>query len=184
MYAHVFYTFIIEFRIFSTIVPQNNFIVTDRCVPEKQRSFGVSIQSIIVRCLGSIPGPILFGTVIDETCLFWKTSCTSDTGACYAYDNANLSTYFLLLSLGCKVVVDVMFSVSLCIYKPPPSKDDLMISTTVGGINGTVDSSKTTTNGASVSSSDVSPTVLNSKTTPDSGPNGSSNHAYNESAVP
>lgn len=109
----------------------------DRCVPEKQRSFGVSIQWLIIRLFGSIPGPVVFGAVIDKACVFWKTSCTSDRGACYAYDNDSLSTYFTAMALACMIGVDSSFALALCFYKPPrPSEDEIMITTTVAGADG------------------------------------------------
>eukprot|EP00794_Sanderia_malayensis_P014073 gene14073-15540_t len=46
-------------------------MVTLRCVPFGLRSFAVGIQWITVRVLGSIPGPILIGYLIDKNCLFW-----------------------------------------------------------------------------------------------------------------
>ena len=96
---------------------------TLRCVSDKQRSFALSLQWIIVRCLGSIPGPIIFGRVIDETCIFWKESCDAEQGACYYYDNTDLSNYFLGMSLGCKSLALAFFVLSWLLYKPPPATD-------------------------------------------------------------
>ena len=104
---------------------------TLRCVSDKQRSFALSLQWIIVRCLGSIPGPIIFGRVIDETCIFWKESCDAEQGACYYYDNNEMSNYFLALTLGCKVVSIITLILSLVLYKPPPGKDVIEIVTNV-----------------------------------------------------
>ncbi len=36
--------------------------------------------------LGFIPGPVVFGSLIDSTCLVWQTSC-GERGACALYDN-------------------------------------------------------------------------------------------------
>ena len=92
-----------------------------RCVPEKQRSFAVSLQWIIIR-VGSINGPIVFGAVIDEACLFWKESCDDETGACYYYDNKKMSNYLLAVSIVCKIVSITLFVLSLVLYKPPPNE--------------------------------------------------------------
>ncbi|XP_015684949.1 solute carrier organic anion transporter family member 4A1-like, partial [Protobothrops mucrosquamatus] len=40
---------------------------TLRCVSDRQRSFALGIQWIVVRTLGSIPGPIAFGSMIDKS---------------------------------------------------------------------------------------------------------------------
>ena len=96
---------------------------TLRCVPDEYRSVAMALQWIIVRCLGFIPGPIIFGAVIDEACLFWKESCDDETGACYYYDNTDLSNYFLGMSLGCKSLALAFFVLSWLLYKPPPATD-------------------------------------------------------------
>ena len=97
--------------------------VTLRSVPDEQRSFAVSLQWIVLRFVGFIPGPIVFGAVIDEACLFWKESCDDETGACYYYDNANLSNYVLALALSCKGGAVLLYVLSLVLYKPPPAAD-------------------------------------------------------------
>lgn len=84
-----------------------------RCVHTEQRSFALGIQWIIVRILGTIPGkltnilniiihntdfvhifslsaPMIFGTLIDDSCVLWQESC-KETGACLVYDNSSLS---------------------------------------------------------------------------------------------
>ena len=95
-----------------------------RCVPDEQRSVAVALKWLFARCLGYIPGPVIYGAVIDKACLFWKESCDDDeTGACYYYDNANLSNFFLGLSLGCKGVAIILYALSLVLYKPPPAAD-------------------------------------------------------------
>ena len=43
-------------------------------LPE-ERSLALGIQSIIIRLVGSIPGPVLFGYVVDRVCLLWEPGC-------------------------------------------------------------------------------------------------------------
>ncbi|KAG8131631.1 hypothetical protein E2320_009543 [Naja naja] len=52
------------------------------CVSDRQRSFALGIQWIVVRTLGSIPGPIAFGSMIDKSCLLWQSQC-GEQGSCY-----------------------------------------------------------------------------------------------------
>jgi len=47
-------------------------MATLRCVPNNLRSFALGLQWMLVRVLGSIPGPILFGYIIDRSCVFWS----------------------------------------------------------------------------------------------------------------
>ena len=44
---------------------------TNRCVPVDQRSYAIALQWDLIRLLGTIPGPILFGHLIDKTCVLW-----------------------------------------------------------------------------------------------------------------
>ncbi|XP_021347929.1 solute carrier organic anion transporter family member 4A1-like isoform X2 [Mizuhopecten yessoensis] len=39
-----------------------------RCVPPNERSFALGIQLCVTKCFGFIPGPILFGCLIDLSC--------------------------------------------------------------------------------------------------------------------
>jgi hypothetical protein len=58
-----------------------------RCVQDDQRSFALGIQWIKVRLIGTIPAPMVFGALIDETCILWQESCNEENGACLVYDN-------------------------------------------------------------------------------------------------
>ena len=46
-----------------------------RSVEEEEKAFALGIQFVIFRIFGYIPSPILFGNVIDSTCLLWKSTC-------------------------------------------------------------------------------------------------------------
>lgn len=50
---------------------------------------------MLVRGLGTVPGPILFGIVIDQTCLLWSQNEDCSGGSCRLYDNATMSHYVL-----------------------------------------------------------------------------------------
>jgi len=65
-----------------------------RCVQDDQRSFALGIQWIKVRLIGTIPAPMVFGALIDETCILWQDSCREDeNGACLVYDNTYMGRY-------------------------------------------------------------------------------------------
>ena len=46
-----------------------------RAVREEERSLALGLQSIILRVVGSIPGPILFGVFMDKACSLWEQTC-------------------------------------------------------------------------------------------------------------
>ncbi|KAL4217712.1 Solute carrier organic anion transporter [Mactra antiquata] len=101
---------------FTTSMPALS--VTLRCVPNAQKSFALGIQWIIARCLGSIPGPILFGNLIDMTCKLWQTRC-EEKGSCFFYDNRQMSLNMMGIILSAKSLSTVFFFVALFLYKKP-----------------------------------------------------------------
>ncbi|KAL8561510.1 hypothetical protein ACOMHN_057204 [Nucella lapillus] len=92
-----------------------------RCVTQDQRSLALGIQWIIARCLGSIPGPILMGKVIDITCVVWQKSCQGD-GACFYYDNEAMSLNILAIGLSFNFISVVCFVLSLVFYRTAGSE--------------------------------------------------------------
>ncbi|KAH8282581.1 hypothetical protein KR054_008553 [Drosophila jambulina] len=99
---------------------------TLRCVQDEQRSFALGLQWIKVRLLGTIPAPLIFGALIDESCILWHESCDKEAGgACLFYDNFYISRYMWLLALICKLGSVVFFLGAWWFYVPPskPSKD-------------------------------------------------------------
>lgn len=63
---------------------------TLRVVRDDQRSFALGIQWLKVRILGTIPAPMVFGALIDDTCILWNETCDG-RGACLVYDNYYMS---------------------------------------------------------------------------------------------
>ncbi|XP_078665171.1 solute carrier organic anion transporter family member 4A1-like [Branchiostoma floridae x Branchiostoma belcheri] len=108
--------FIIILSMFLLSIP--SLTATLRCVPDTQKSLAVGIQWILVRVLGTIPGPILFGAIIDQTCILWQEKC-SEQGSCYQYENANLSKWMLVPAIIYKFLSTLWFFLALLSYKPP-----------------------------------------------------------------
>ncbi|XP_070533602.1 solute carrier organic anion transporter family member 4C1-like [Ptychodera flava] len=94
--------------------------ITLRCVPDKQRSFAMGMQSVCLRALGTIPGPIIVGAVVDSTCLLWQESC-DQTGSCWLYDSFQLGLRFLILHVVYVTCSIIFFALALVVYKPPRS---------------------------------------------------------------
>ncbi|XP_078667309.1 solute carrier organic anion transporter family member 4C1-like [Branchiostoma floridae x Branchiostoma belcheri] len=91
---------------------------TLRCVPESQRSLALGVQTIILRFLGSIPGPIIFGKIIDDTCLLWQEKC-GERGSCWIYDKEAMAYKFLMVALIWQTLSLVGFGLAHFSYKPP-----------------------------------------------------------------
>lgn len=66
---------------------------------------------MIFRLLGYIPAPILFGNLIDSTCLLWRTSCGNRGGRCLLYDIEQFRYKYVGLCAGIKILALAIFSV-------------------------------------------------------------------------
>lgn len=63
----------------------NHLDISFRIVHPKDKAFSMSLFITIISILGIIPSPILYGKLMDMTCLVWTESC-SGRGNCWAYD--------------------------------------------------------------------------------------------------
>ncbi|XP_056375829.1 solute carrier organic anion transporter family member 4C1-like [Hyla sarda] len=114
--------FFVVFTTFLIATPVTMAVI--RCVPDTQRSFALGVQWTFIRLLGSIPGPITFGAVMDSSCILWNLNDCGTQGACWTYDNHGVAYKLLGISAGSKVITIVFLFIANFIYKPPPSKPD------------------------------------------------------------
>ena len=57
---------------------------------------------------------MVFGALIDETCILWQESCHEEDGACLVYDNQYMGRYvFPLYTVSVKFVPSDLMTVSL-----------------------------------------------------------------------
>ncbi|XP_058132646.1 solute carrier organic anion transporter family member 4C1 isoform X2 [Dasypus novemcinctus] len=70
-----------------------------RCVNYRQRSLALGTQFMLLRLLGTIPGPIIFGIVIDSTCVLWDINECGIKGACQIYDNVKMAYMLVAIIL-------------------------------------------------------------------------------------
>ncbi|XP_034406920.1 solute carrier organic anion transporter family member 2B1 isoform X2 [Cyclopterus lumpus] len=54
-----------------------------RTVPTEDKSFAVGVQYMLFRVLAFMPGPVLYGSVIDTTCILWGEKCGKQTSCRY-----------------------------------------------------------------------------------------------------
>ncbi|KAM6225329.1 solute carrier organic anion transporter family member 4C1-like [Rhynchocyon petersi] len=92
-----------------------------RCVNNNQRSLALGIQFLFLRLLGTIPGPIIFGTTIDSTCVLWDINECGIQGACWVYNNIKMAHMLVVISVTCKVTTIFFNGLAIYLYKPPPS---------------------------------------------------------------
>ncbi|XP_071507207.1 solute carrier organic anion transporter family member 4A1-like [Diadema antillarum] len=106
---------------FLGLVP--SILATMRCVAHSQRSFALGIQSLIYRGLGTVPGPIVFGALIDLVCIVWQTDCDGSQ-TCWLYQNADFSLVVLSVTMILRVVSITFICLALLFYKPAEPGDD------------------------------------------------------------
>merc|ERR1712224_472067 len=88
--------------------------ISIRSINPVHNAHALSIQSFLARVLGSIPGPILFGSVLDTACVIWKSDDCNDTGSCLLFDNYKVRNQFLIMTLITRILA--LGFVSLCCW--------------------------------------------------------------------
>ncbi|PNF14783.1 hypothetical protein B7P43_G07610 [Cryptotermes secundus] len=80
-----------------------NILVNYRCVMPEDKSFAQGLVLVLVSLLAFIPGPIIFGSIIDAACLVWDETC-GEKGNCWLYHKDNFRLYLNLTAAGFTVV--------------------------------------------------------------------------------
>ena len=83
-----------------------------RCVPDNQRAFALGLQFLFLRSLSFIPGPVIFGAVIDSKCILWKKDNCGKRGNCldYEVDALSLNIFYLGLVTGSKFLMRILYT--------------------------------------------------------------------------
>ncbi|KAK3767275.1 hypothetical protein RRG08_065659 [Elysia crispata] len=84
-----------------TIMP--NFVVYVRAVPEKDKPLALGFMAFLATVLGWLPGPIVFGYIVDTCCEIWNGK-----GACVLYNLSNFRFRFHITLLGLRSVLFVL----------------------------------------------------------------------------
>ncbi|GMT02863.1 hypothetical protein PENTCL1PPCAC_25037 [Pristionchus entomophagus] len=84
------------------IVP--GLLILIRSVPPATRSAALGLQGFLISLFGTLPSPIIWGFIVDSTCLIWDQSCDGARGSCSLYDPAALRfklhiTYVVIRSI-------------------------------------------------------------------------------------
>ncbi|KAH6936699.1 hypothetical protein HPB50_020903 [Hyalomma asiaticum] len=87
-----------------------------RVVTPKERSLALAMKWIIVRIFASIPGPMLFGHVIDRSCLVWQSIC-GRSGSCLYYNNKLLAHNLFYVLILLKTLSILLYGLSWIKYR-------------------------------------------------------------------
>ncbi|EFO20201.1 hypothetical protein LOAG_08290 [Loa loa] len=84
--AMLFFILIIigSFAIGNCLVP--GMLLLLRSVPQVHRSIALGFQGFVVSLFASLPSPLIWGTIVDTTCLVWSYTCPEAKGACVIYE--------------------------------------------------------------------------------------------------
>lgn len=88
-----------------------NLLVNYRCVSNQDKSVTQGLILMLISLFALIPGPILFGRIIDSTCLVWTEQCSGRKGNCQLYDQRRFRYY---INLTVTVYALFMFSLIIC----------------------------------------------------------------------
>lgn len=87
-------------------------MATLRCVEEDIRPFALGVSWMLLRLLGSIPGPVLIGSVIDGACELWQGSACGGSGVCMLYNKDELSRGVMLWWVLVSAVTSILFFIA------------------------------------------------------------------------
>jgi len=71
-----------------------NVLVALRCVEVRDKALSFAFQTVFLSLFAMLPSPIIFGAIIDNTCLLWQEEC-GETTNCLLYDTDMLRTYLM-----------------------------------------------------------------------------------------
>lgn len=108
IYPFLILLFFMTFIVASTQMPL--LMIVLRSVSEEERSFALGMQFVIFRLFGYIPAPIIFGNLIDSSCLVWKSSCGEAGGRCLIYDIEKFRYKYVGLCASIKIVALAIFT--------------------------------------------------------------------------
>lgn len=91
-----------------------NLLVNYRCVAKEDKSFTQGLILMMISLFALIPGPIIYGRIIDSTCLVWTEEC-GKRGNCQLYDQRLFRYYINLTALGL-TAIGVFFDVLVWWY--------------------------------------------------------------------
>ncbi|KAM6961089.1 solute carrier organic anion transporter family member 3A1 isoform 2-T2 [Aplochiton taeniatus] len=92
-------------------------IILIRTVSPELKSYALGVLFLLLRLLGFIPPPLIFGAGIDSTCLFWSTDC-GEKGACLLYDNIAYRHLYVSLAIVLKGIAFLLYTTTwVCLRK-------------------------------------------------------------------
>lgn len=86
-----------------------NTIIQFRCVADDDKSLSIGFTEALLCALAFIPGPILYGMLLDSACIAWANTC-GEVGNCWIYDAQRLGYLLNFTASGflfCGTLLDI-----------------------------------------------------------------------------
>lgn len=87
---------------------------------EEMNSIGLGFKQFFMNAFGTVPGPIIFGSVIDSTCIYWHDD-VNDQSVCKLYNNEKFAFGFGILGVGFKTLCFILIFLSIRFAKKQPN---------------------------------------------------------------
>ncbi|KAJ3596437.1 hypothetical protein NHX12_002844 [Muraenolepis orangiensis] len=84
-------------------------IILIRTVSPELKSYALGVLFLLLRLIGFIPPPLIFGAGIDSTCLFWSSEC-GERGACLLYNNVAYRYLYVSLAIILKGIAFLLYT--------------------------------------------------------------------------
>ncbi|XP_053479205.1 solute carrier organic anion transporter family member 3A1 isoform X2 [Ictalurus furcatus] len=108
-------------------------IILIRTVSPELKSYALGVLFLLLRLLGFIPPPLIFGVGIDSTCLFWSSECDTK-GACVLYDNVAYRHLYVSLAIVLKIIAFLLYTTTWqclrCNYKKYIKNNEAYVTST------------------------------------------------------
>ncbi|KAM8976902.1 solute carrier organic anion transporter family member 2B1 [Pelodytes ibericus] len=93
-----------------------SFMLILRNVNPTDKSLAIGIQFMLLRILAWLPGPVMYGSVIDSTCILWGKKCGTKA-ACQYYNNNLLRQRYIGLQFLFKIGALILFIAVCCVLR-------------------------------------------------------------------
>jgi len=103
------------FWTFTAVAPSIQ--VAMRVVPFDKRTMALGLQTIMIRLIGTLPGPVYYGYLIEGACILSNKVC-GESSSCSLLDNKELGWRLFALSMIIKVFASLCAALALLFYRP------------------------------------------------------------------
>lgn len=91
-------------------------LALNRSVAPEHLSLAYGIRNLLFRTIGTIPGPIMYGIVIDSACTVWQRGCDGGYGSCWEYNTTQLVYSVTAAFIAVKILSDVFIFLAWRLY--------------------------------------------------------------------